>query len=210
MEFTVTKVQALRIFEQIRANWRHDGFLSPFFVEYLYADFFFYLLKALPVPDSHNVAKNVCRFINSQLESSILAICKLLDRNTPDGTLIWNLMDSQAFILRKHQISYNRQVAGKGPKGITAEYWIDYNNWLLAGVYWDGFIESQKSGYVTRLPAGMDLDALDLSKEEIPVLCAMRNMYIRKGSPLLSYRNFSDSINVSPLTSWMRWKIRQK
>lgn len=203
-----TKQHVLNTFQQIRYNFRKQRFLSPFFLECEYAEFFYLIVRDLVAEPDEDVQTMVAGLLEKALQDSRKEICRLLDRNTPDGTTIWELLEHEMPILRKHQIAYNRQVPGSGPKGILAGQWYDYNHWVVAVSFWKGFVLSQKSGFAVN-PIEYDITTQKLAVDHTKVLCAMRAKFEEIGSPFVASRNYRDAIKINPIAAWMRWKQTQ-
>lgn len=108
-------------------------------------------------------------------------------------------MCQEKFIFRKDRREYNRQVPGKYPKGIKKEEWEDYNHWLLANLYWQGFLWSMQPGFKIILPEDADGPVELFLSNDTKLLWGMRIKALDAGKPIIGPDG--DCINVHPYAS---------
>lgn len=207
----LTKQYVIDLIKLTCLQWEKRPFKFPrFIVELEYINFFSLFIKEIPARKNDNIEPIVEHYLEEPLEKAIKQICLLMDRNTANGTAIWNIISERRLILRRDQRMYNKQVPGKAPKGITQSYWMDYNHWALALAFWKGVLDSQNPDFRVIITSSLIEDSEDpievLLANEYKPLWGMWAAFNALGRPLISTGNDSYSINVLPYAAWSRYK----
>lgn len=198
-----TKECLLSQFQATRLHWKKHPLHYPvFIVELEYLDFFYLLIKNLTSNDSTNIVPEITAYLEQPFKNSFEQICRLLDNHTANGLPIWKLISEQRLILRQDQRKYNKQVAGKSPKGLTSNCWMVYNHWVLATALWKGFVDAQEPGFtilLTELFSEYSDDPVEvLLASEYRPLWGLWVAFNALGRPLISWGNENNAIYVHP------------
>lgn len=156
-EHQLTKESVCETLSSVVKQWKHP--LPPpfnvrpvFHVEAMYAECFYFFFTRLPVSKDANIVPLIQHLFENASNLAFKNICRILDQNKTDGRKIFRLISDEKLILRRDRMAYNRQIPGKGSRGLKAKEWNDYNNYLLVKKYWDGLLLSQEKGFQVVLP----------------------------------------------------------
>lgn len=199
MKKSLTKnevIDILKTTNEVYKNLRPK--MPSFVVESKYSKYFYEWIQWIPVSDNDNIVPIVKELVETQYNEKSRQIFKILDQNKVDGSFIYELVAGEKLLLRKDQKRYNRQIPGRMPKGILRELWHDYNHWLLAVVFWDGFISSLQPSFKVNIPLEARDDINILLAPELKPLWGMWNSYKELGSPLCTSHNDGNAIFVNP------------
>lgn len=199
MKESLTKNEVIDIFKYTNEVYKNSRPKIPsFVVESKYSEYFYEWIKWIPVSNYANIVPVVKELIETYHNEKRRQILKVLDQNKVDGSFIYELIEGERLLLRKDQKRYNRQIPGRMPKGILREIWHDYNHWLLAVVFWDGFINSLQPSFKVNIPLNARDDISILLMPELKPLWGMWNAYRELGSPLCTSYNEGNAIFVNP------------
>ena len=201
MNIYLTKGEVCEIFASVIKQWKQpsDDIYPCFINETWYVECFHFYLSRMLVETYIDVVPLITEKFNNGLDTSFRNICKVLEQNPVDGTTIFEIMDKQKFIYMKDRKTYNRQVWGKWPKGLKREEWEEYNHWVLANLYWQGFLWSQESGFQITVPQDADGPIELFLADETKPLWGMRIKSLEAGTPIIG--TDGDCIRVRPYVS---------
>ncbi len=201
MNACLTKEDVCAIFASIVKQWTHPPCQTyPCFLnETWYAECFLFYLSRLKIDLHKDVVPLITGHFKKALDRSFLEICKVLDQHPPDGTKIFEILCEEKFILRKDRRAYNCQVPGKTPKGLKTEEWEEYNHWLLANLYWKGFLLSHEQGFQIILPEDVEGPIELFLADETKPLWGMRITAQEAGTAIMG--GDGDCIRVHPYAS---------
>ena len=153
---------------------------------------------------------DVVPVVRSMLDMALEKSCRQIEQpygeSHTDGATIKKAMGERRLILRKQWVEYNRETQGK-QHTLPKELWEDYNHWLLALTFWNGFVRSLDPAFTVQLPE----DAYDpddvLLREANKPLWGMWMAFEDLGRTFISNANNHQSISISPFVSWQRYKV---
>lgn len=198
MSIQLTKGYVCNTLASVIRQWKHPaaGILPCFCNETWYCECFYFYLSRFPFRNDAPIVPYINQHIENALAIAFRKICKILDQHPADGAKLFELMCEEKFILRRDRTWFNKKVDGKYPKGLKRDEWEEYNHWLLAKLYWQGFLWSQEPGFQIILPNDIDGPVeLFLSHSAMP-LWGMRINAEQAGHP--SIGSYGDCINVRP------------
>lgn len=201
MNVCFTREELCEIFSSSIERWKNPGFnIYPcFLVEKMYLQCFHYYIRRMDVEPAENLVPLISEKFRSALNNALHNVCKVLAQYPVDGISIFTIIDEHKFIFMKDRKQYNRKIAGKTPKGLKTEQWEEYNHWLLANLYWDGFLQSQEAGFQILFPENTEGPIELLLATETKPLWGMRYKALEAGIPILG--SYNDCINVHPYIS---------
>lgn len=212
MSLNLTKIDVCETLSSTLRRWKYPPFITipTFYIEAWFADSFLYFFAHIPV-DSYT---NVVPFINQKFEegvnTSFKNICRVLDQNKADGTEIFELMNDRQFISRQHRLKYNRQITGKGPRGLKKMEWDNYNNSLLAMKYWEGFLLSQKTGFQIWLPCESEGPIELFLNQDTKPLWGMQKSTDEMGITFYNRNGAPFYLNPFPAMAFLFWDKKTK
>jgi len=196
----LAKQEILQKISSVIEIWKEPPFRFPTFcVELDYVGFFNKFLPYISAELDGSFIHAVNAYLEEAIQLTILNICRTLDQNEADGSMIWHLLDERKLILRRYRLAYSKQLVGKGPKGLQKNDWLDYNHWILASIFWKAILRSHHEEFKVIIPHDADQVALKhLLSDEAKVLWSMMYAFEDVGKPLVTYCATWDSIDLHP------------
>lgn len=145
MDVKLTQHEAIKIFSNLRKYCAGEHRLpyGNFSLIIDYLQFFECMIKDIPFDKNVNIIPIVNRILKNAQELFIRQLLQVsLQHNVPLDYILTELLSEKALIVRRYWRSFYKQIKSKKDRPYIKSIWENYNHWVLAIAYWQGFLQS--------------------------------------------------------------------
>jgi hypothetical protein len=145
MNVKLSQKEAIKIFSNLRKYCAGENKLPKghFTLIIDYLEFFECMIKEIPFEKKVNIIPLVNRILNNALDIFVRQLLQVsLQLNVPLDYILRELVGERALIVRRYWRNFYKQVKNKNDRLHVKSVWENYNHWVIAIAYWQGFLQS--------------------------------------------------------------------